>query len=316
MIRKKIKYIICSILVFLCILVCIAANYMVSYSLTPLSHNRDYDYMWNTQYERYPNTISWCDSIRSEGVLKDTFIVANDGARLHAFYLEATQPSTRTAVIVHGYGNNAITLMMFGYMYHHDLGFNILMPDLRFAGLSDGDAIQMGWKDRLDVLQWLPVAHHLFGNDTQIVVHGLSMGAATTMMLSGDDTPDYVKCFVEDCGYSSVWDQFVHNMRQQFNLPAFPVMYASSLLCQIKYGWNFQEASSVKQVTKCQKPMLFIHGADDDFVPTSMVYDVYNAKPEPKELWVVPGAIHARSYLVATDEYTQKIKLFTEKYLH
>ncbi len=66
----------------------------------------------------------------------------------------------------------------------------------------------MGWKDRFDVLRWMDIANDIFGGDTRMVVHGISMGAATTMMVSGEEQQPYVKCFVEDCGYTSVRDQF------------------------------------------------------------------------------------------------------------
>ena len=141
------------------------------------------------------------------------------------------------------------------------------------------------------------------------------MGGATTMMISGESQPDYVKCLVDDCGYTSVWDQFGKELKVQFNLPEMPLMYISSWLCGIFKGWTFQEASAIEQVKKCKLPMLFIHGEKDDYVPTWMVYDLYQAKPEPKELWVVPDADHARSYLLNKEEYTEKVKLFTDKYI-
>lgn len=132
------------------------------------------------------------------------------------------------------------------------------------------------------------IANEIFGDSTQMVVHGISMGGATTMMVSGEKQQPYVKCFVEDCGYTSVWDEFSHELKSSFHLPAFPLMYTTSWLCEKKYGWNFKEASSLKQVEKCELPMLFIHGDKDTYVPTWMVYPLYEAKPEPKELWIVP----------------------------
>ena len=79
----------------------------------------------------------------------------------------------------------------------------------------------MGWKDRIDVLQWMNIANEIFGDSTQMVVHGISMGGATTMMVSGEKQQPYVKCFVEDCGYTSVWDEFSHELKSSFHLPAF-----------------------------------------------------------------------------------------------
>ena len=103
------------------------------------------------------------------------------------------------------------------------MDFNILLPDLRNTGLSGGNAIQMGWLDRKDVTQWMEVANRIYGDSTSMVVHGISMGAATTMMVSGEAQPDYVKCFVEDCGYTSVWDQFFQRIERTIRLASIPV---------------------------------------------------------------------------------------------
>ena len=118
----------------------------------------------------------------------------------------------------------------------------------------------MGWKDRLDILKWINVTKGIYGDSTEIVIHGISMGAATTMMVSGEQLPANVKCFVEDCGYTSVWDEFSKELKNQFGLPEFPLLDATSLLCKIKYGWSFKEASALNQVRKCHLPMFFIHG--------------------------------------------------------
>ena len=56
--------------------------------------------------------------------------------------------------------------------------------------------------------------------------------------------------------------------------------------------------------------MFFIHGDKDNFVPTYMVHKVYEAKPQPKELWIVPGADHATSYFYYPEEYTSRVEHF------
>ncbi|KAA6307557.1 hypothetical protein EZS27_040773, partial [termite gut metagenome] len=77
----------------------------------------------------------------------------------------------------------------------------------------------------------------------------------------------------------------------------------------------FKEASPLNQIKKSTLPMLFIHGDADTSVPTQMVYSLYEAKPELKELWVVPGVEHAISYKKNKEEYTFKVKAFVEKHI-
>ena len=291
--------------------------YLLAYSLTPRKTMRARNAEARAvMIAEYPFLEPWLDSLETAGALRDTTIVGADGERLHALYAAAPEPTDRTAVIVHGYTDNAVRMLMIGYMYNHDLGYNILLPDLYFHGQSEGDAIRMGWKDRLDVLRWMEIANGIFGGHTQMVVHGISMGAATTMMVSGEEQQPYVKCFVEDCGYTSVRDQFAKELREQFRLPAFPLLPVVSWLCDLRYGWNFREASALEQVRKSTLPMFFIHGDADDFVPTEMVYPLYDAKQQgDKELWVVPGAAHALSYRDNREEYTRRVKEFVGKYI-
>lgn len=302
-----------AILATLAVAVIVTAHFMLVYSLQPDNRGKDLQGSFDYMYEEYPFLRPWVDSLETAGALRDTFIV-NDGARLHAYYVAAPEETRATAVIVHGYTDNAIRMFMLAHLYNHELRYNVLLPDLHYSGLSDGDCFRMGWLDRLDVMRWMDVADSIFGG-TQMVVHGISMGAATTMMVSGEEQRPFVRCFVEDCGYTSVWDEFEHELRGRFGLPAFPLLHVADWLCGVEHGWTFREASSVEQVKKCRLPMLFIHGAADDFVPTWMVYELFEAKPQPKEIWVVPGAAHAVSYRDNRDQYVWRVRNFVSRHI-
>lgn len=302
-----------AILATLAVTVIVTAHFMLVYSLQPDNRGKDLQGSFDYMYEEYPFLRPWVDSLETAGALRDTFIV-NDGARLHAYYVAAPEATRATAVIVHGYTDNAIRMFMLAHLYNHELRYNVLLPDLHYSGLSDGDCFRMGWLDRLNVMRWMDVADSIFGG-TQMVVHGISMGAATTMMVSGEEQRPFVRCFVEDCGYTSVWDEFEHELRGRFGLPAFPLLHVADWLCGVEHGWTFREASAVEQVKKCRLPMLFIHGAADDFVPTWMVYELFEAKPQPKEIWVVPGAAHAVSYRDNRDQYVWRVRNFVSRHI-
>ena len=294
---------------------CIIGNYMCKYALLPEEHGNDIEGDRAKAESRYPGILAWYDGLHDAGLFRDTTLIGEGGYKLHAFYGAAADPACAqgTAVVVHGYTDNHLCFLNLVRMYRDSLNYNVMVPDLHYHGYSEGRAVQMGWLDRLDVRRFGDMAHEIWGDDF-LVVHGVSMGAATTMMLSGDDLPAYYRAFVEDCGYSSVWDQFAHNLKDSFHLPPFPVLNSASAVCKRKYGWGFKEASSVAQLAKCERPMLFIHGDKDDFVPFEHLQKNYDAKVKGyKEMWVAPGSEHAMAFKDHPAEYTQHVRAFLAK---
>ena len=298
----------------LIIIITAASCYMLSFSLSPRDNRETYV---KTQLQEVvaanPEIKPWIDSLLHIHALHDTIIYKVNGERMHAYYAYAPSRTPLTALLIHEYKDSAVKMLHIAYIYAR-MGYNVLLPDLYGHGLSDGDHIQMGWEDRKDVLRWSAFADSLFVGTKQ-VLHGISMGAATVMMLSGENTPSYIRCFIEDCGYTDVWDEFRGELSNQFSLPSFPLMYTTSALCKLRYGWSFAEASALKQVAKCNKPMLFIHGTTDTYVPTRMVYPLYTGKPQPKQLALFPHSAHAMSYTDHRQKYTEIVKRFVGKYI-
>ena len=299
-----------------CLTGCMAGKYMSNYALTPKVHGiADIERTRHKADSLMPGSTAWYDGLKAEGILKDTVIMGYRGFRVHACYVPAKDPAAAqgTAIVVHGYGDNHIVFLYLVRMYRDELNYNVLFPDLQYHGYSEGDHIQMGWNDRIDIENWIGVAHDIFRDDF-MVLHGVSMGGATVMMTSGDVLPDYVRCFVEDCGYASVALQFDNNRKQSFAFIPADVLQSASLVTRNRYDWGFWEASSMKQLEKCDRPMLFIHGEADDFVPLEHVYLNYEAKTKGyKELYTVPGAVHANSYAKDPVEYTWRVKYFLQR---
>ena len=320
---------IASVGVFLVVALLLGASsfYMLDYSLVyPRQDRKSAEAQRIRIRTECPWTVAWMDSVYQHHAIKDTFVMMPSGYKAHAIYLYAPKPTDKTAVVVHGYKVRAEGMLHIAYLYNHDMQYNVLLPDLYGHGESGGDNIQMGWKDRWDAMRWSEVADDIFSkqtrsiqnksqkdNYTQQVLHGISMGAATVMAVSGEHTPDYVKCFVEDCGYSSVWDEFAAQLKDQFGLPSFPLMNTTSSLCKLKYGWSFAEAQQIDQVRKSTKPILFIHGDKDDFVPYRMLQPLYEAKMKGKKaIFIAKGSIHAMAYRDHHEEYTKKVRQFVD----
>ena len=281
--------------------------YMLDFSLSPDPNRADTASCFREQFKTYPETWPWVDSLRRYDALIDTFVTMPTGEKHHALCIKTC--SKKTALVLHGWRDCGIDYLYLARLYERELGYNVVIPDLHAHGLSEGDMIQMGWLDRKDALHWL----RLFQTDT-MVVHGVSMGAATAMMMSAMDFSEGIKDirFIDDCGYTSVWDEFAGELKNQFGLSEFPLMFSTSLLCKMLYGWSFREASAISEVRRSVHPILFIHGSKDTFVPTEMAHRLYDAKPSTKVLWITEGVEHAASYLRHEGEYVERVKDFLE----
>lgn len=147
---------------------------------------------------------------------------ASDGAVLKAYSVKSPEKSHKWAIVIHGYTQDPLQMSPPAYEFFAR-GFNVLLPNLRAHGLSGGGYIGMGWTDRKDILAW---ADKIIAEnpESEIVLYGISMGAATVMMVSGEKLPSNIKCFVEDCGYTSAWDEFAYQLKSLYGLPAFPMM--------------------------------------------------------------------------------------------
>lgn len=240
---------------------------------------------------------------------------SEDGIHLKAYYLPATGPSDKTVIIAHGYSGNATQMSSYARMYHEKWGYNVLLPDARGHGESGGGYIGFGWPERKDYLKWIGRVLDENGADSQIVLHGVSMGGATVMMTSGEDLPPNVKAVVEDCGYTSAKAELSFQLRRMYRLPAFPIVETTSLLTKLRAGYFFGEASALEQVKKSKTPTLFIHGANDKFVPTEMVHEVYESCAAEKELYIVPKAGHGEAYRMDPETYEKTVAGFIGRFV-
>lgn len=243
----------------------------------------------------------------------DTYITSSDNLKLHAYEVKNENKTDKWAIVVHGYTSEG-KLLSSKAKHLYNMGYNVLVPDLRSHGTSEGNYIGMGWHDRLDIIDWI---NYIVKNNpkSEIALHGTSMGSATVLMVSGENLPSNVKAIVADCGYTSVYDEFSYQLKQLFNLPAFPIMNFSDVVTHIRAGYCLNDASAINQVKKSTTPILYIHGDKDDFVPYYMMDELYNATNSEKEKLTIEGGEHANSDLVNPKLYWSTVNSFLEKYI-
>ena len=185
----------------------------------------------------------------------------------------------------------------------------MLLPDDRAHAPSEGKYIGFGVLDRLDCVDWAKYLVETYGDDVEILLHGVSMGAATVLAASGEeDLPAQVKGIVSDCGFTCAWDALHSQLHDMAHLPADLILPSVEKICKKRAGFDFREHSAIEQVKNAKVPILFVHGGKDQMVPVHMVHELYEACPTEKKLLLVEEAGHGESIGFAPDEYHQAIR--------
>lgn len=250
--------------------------------------------------------------LEEESNYTESYISSYDNLNLHAYIVNQNNNTDKWAIVVHGYAGNG-KLMSSKAKYFYEMGYNVLIPDLRGHGKSEGEYIGMGLKDSLDIISWINFIIENNSN-SKIVLHGTSMGAATVLMASGENLPSNVKAIISDCAYTSVWDQFNYEIETYLNLPTSYIINVTNMITKLKAGYSFKEASAINAVKKSTVPILYIHGDMDKFVPYSMMDELYNATKYQKKKLTIEGAEHGNSHLIAPYIYWLTINDFLEQY--
>lgn len=241
---------------------------------------------------------------------KEVEVKSTDGITLRGKEYFSKNESNKWAIVLHGYRSNPESVISIG-MNFSEKGYNVLVPSMRASNDSEGEYIGMGWLDKEDLKCWINLIIKQ-NEDAEIILHGSSMGAATVLMVSGDELPNNVKGIIEDSGYTSVWDIFASEAKIRFNLPTFPVLDMFRLVAKVRAKYDIKEASALEQVKKATIPILFIHGDADDFVPKYMCDELYNATNTKKDILIVKGAGHTESKYKEPELYYNKVFSFLE----
>ncbi|MCF0135032.1 MAG: alpha/beta hydrolase [Lachnospiraceae bacterium] len=236
-----------------------------------------------------------------------------DHLKLKAHHFSPKAPSHTWAVVVHGYHGNYTDMMPYACHYL-EKGYQVLMPHLRGHGLSQGDYVGFGYHDHFDLMTFID---SIVKKDPQarILLHGMSMGAATVMMASGETLPSQVKCTIADAGFTDAYEQCAYHMKRAYHIPAFPVLDALDFLMKLRYKYSLRQCTPIRSVTHACVPILFIHGEADDFVPYSMMQPLYEACSSEKKMLSVKDAKHVESIFKDPELFWKTADAFAEKYL-
>lgn len=239
---------------------------------------------------------------KEEIILKSTY-----GYNIRGLFIPNSN-SKKCIIICHGITANLNYSVKYIKPFY-SRGYSVFIYDHRNHGLSGGNYTSMGYYEKYDLKTCVDFIFNKLGADTTLGVLGESMGAGTVLQYCAID--NRASFCIEDCGYSDVFDLFKYRLKEDYKINFPPLMYMANLMMKIKYGWTFKAASPIKYIKDIEIPILFIHGDKDDYVPTYMVYDLYNAKSKGfKDIYVAKNAKHAEAFLIDPVKYDEIIDNF------
>lgn len=237
---------------------------------------------------------------------EDVSIISHDGLTLRGKYYEYKKGAI-TEILFHGYQGSAERDMSAGIERCFAIGRNALIVDHRGGGRSDGSVTTFGVKERFDALRWVDFVIKRFGEDTKIVLTGISMGGATVLMTAAEKLPKNVVCILADCPYSSQ-KEIITKVIRDMKLPAGLIYPFVKLGARLFGGFNLDETTPIEAMKKTSVPVIFIHGDNDDFVPCEMSDRLYEScASENKALVKIKGAGHGLAYPTDKEKYVKSL---------
>lgn len=280
---------------------------------SPKKGREDIPFANGSQYDRYRAEMTRIFTQLTNRACEDVTIFSHDGLRLSGRYYH-TRDGAPLDICFHGYRSSCLTDFSGGAELSLALGHNLLLVDQRAHGRSEGRTIAFGIKERQDVLSWIYYALERFGEDVQILLYGISMGAATVLMASELELPENVKGIVADCPYACPMEIIAH-VANKMQMPVWLVRPFVILGAKLYGSFDIRETDAVRAVKKASVPILIIHGEADGFVPCEMSEEVYLANPEKITRVTFSGADHGLSYLADTPRYRRVVTEFVQKVL-
>ena len=220
---------------------------------------------------------------------EDVWLVAEDGVRIHGWYLPVPQARWVT-IVSHGNGGNISHRLDRALLLQRHLRSSVFLYDYRGYGASEGSPDEAGtYRDARAAYRWLVEQKHV--RPDELVIFGESLGSAVALELALERP---AAALVLEAPFTSVPDV----ARRTIFAPLAPFV-------RTRY-------ESLARIPRLRMPLLVMQGDNDEVIPPALGRKLFDAAPEPKRYYAIPGAGHNDTYIVGGAAYWQALSDFLD----
>ena len=220
---------------------------------------------------------------------EDVHIEADDGIKLHGWFVPGPGQTRRTVLFLHGNAGN-ISHRLHSLRHFHELGVNTLILSYRGYGHSEGRPSEAGtYRDAAAAWRHLTDERGIAPGD--VVVFGRSLGGAVAGWLASEKDPAAV---ILESTFTSIVDL---GSEHYWFLPV-------RLLSRFSYN-------TLERMPRVRSPVLVVHSPEDEIVPFHHGQALFDAAPGPKA-WLELRGGHNDGFMVSGQSYLDGLAAFLD----
>ncbi|MBI4745976.1 MAG: alpha/beta fold hydrolase [Deltaproteobacteria bacterium] len=238
----------------------------------------------------------------------------SDGIRLKGWFIKGNgKGGLPTVIVCHGLGANRSDFTELAAGLSRG-GYNVLLFDFRGHGDSQRVASSFGYLEQKDILGAIRYVKERKDVDAEwIAVYGFSMGGAVAV-LTAAETSD-IKAVIADSSFTALKEQGERLFKGSF-LPSSIFLKPMVWMYELYFRVDADEIEPINKIHRLSPAaIMIIGGGEDEQMPSSDAMRLFAAAREPKELWLVPGAVHGGTVYMTGDEYRKRVLRFLDTHL-
>ena len=212
---------------------------------------------------------------------------AQDGTKLHAWFLPAQGVAKGTILFLHGNAENISTHFR-SVMWLPAEGYNVLALDYRGYGASEGLPTLAGVQQDIDAgLRHL--LQHQQVDPQRIVILGQSLGGSLALFYSAHSNyRQNIRAVISDSAFAD------YRWEARDSLAKFALTWPLQWLPWLLVDDDYAPRDAVGMISPI--PLLIIQGEQDAVVATYHAQRLYDRAGQPKELLLVPDVGHIAAF--------------------